>query len=67
MATLILKSLLAGYILVYGFLFVVFAKDIEGGDFIFTFIMPIVLWPATLIVSGLVLLVLLVIKENKKK
>ncbi|MBU1124129.1 hypothetical protein KJ652_06125 [Patescibacteria group bacterium] len=65
MATLLLKSLVTGYILVYGFLFVVFARDVDSGNFIFSFLMPIVVWPATLIVSALALLVFLAIKENK--
>ena len=61
MATLVLKSLITGYVLVLlvPILFGVF----EG---FLTLILPIVLWPATLIVSVLAMIVFIAIKENRK-
>ena len=63
MATLLLKSLITGYILVALFAFIMFPS---GGAFV-VFAAPIIFWHVTLIVSGLSLLVFKAIEEQKAK
>jgi len=67
MATLILKSLITGYALVALFCMLTLGNGSPGAPFYFFFIIPIFWWPATLIVSGLALLVYKAIEEQKHK
>ncbi len=64
MATLILKSLATGYILTAIGLIVLGVT--KGSSIAIAFFLPIFVWPATLIVSGLALLVFKAIEENRK-
>lgn len=65
MATFILKSLGIGYALI-ALLFLILGGGTQGG-IIVAFIGPIFYWPALLIVSGIVALVLRAIDEQKNK
>jgi hypothetical protein len=65
MATLILKSLAAGYVLVFLFGLVLMSQTtgIPAWGYLF---MPILFWPATLIIAAIALLVFIAILEHKK-
>lgn len=68
MATLLLKSIITGYALVAAFTLVMYSGNLSAmGGIAVIFIMPIILWHATLIVSGLALLVYKAIEEQKGK
>jgi len=62
MATLLLKSLATGYIIVAIGIAIMMGDSAPLYSALF---MPIILWPALLIVSGLALLVFKAIDENK--
>ncbi len=63
MATLILKSLATAYVIV-GIFILVASGGSENAAMAF-FLGPIAFWPATLVVSGLALLVYLAIAEHR--
>jgi hypothetical protein len=66
MATLILASLIVGYVVVFLFWLVMGAGMHEQGTFLVALIGPVFFWPATLSIAGIAFLVFLAIAEHKR-